>query len=127
MEVNPLKGYCAIGVTYPGKDSVQLIAVEGMVPIWDNLITAQSFAEYMGHGRVGKWSIDKETYTFMDVVPEGYSSVVVVTNYDPYNVPTGWVVPSEVKLTDWKHHVHYTNVYEKLRFFTQESMRRLPA
>lgn len=103
--MNP--GYAAIGIYAPGADRPALMSANGRVILFDTPAVARSFLPALGGGRRDLWAADGETVCFAPLDPRGVNRACVLTGYDPYNLPPGLPVRSEVRSREWRGHVHY--------------------
>lgn len=101
----PAPPYAAIAVYPPACDTPQLLQdANRKVLIFDNAETARNFAPLLGNGRL-VCSDGADDFFFTPVSETHSNHLVILTDYDVYNVPAGHPVPSEAKSLAWKHHI----------------------
>jgi len=108
--------YCAVGIHYNDRpDTAQLLAHEGRILLFSTLAEAQSaLPRFGGADRHTHWSADEEEayWTPLDMRPGSFNKAVILTGYDPYNVPANGIpgIRSETRGRDWRHHMLFNNV-----------------
>lgn len=106
-------GYVA-AAWYPwGKSTASLLAVGGKIVLFDTKEIARNFLPILGEGRFASWSEDGETLVFTPFLPEKMNKVVLITDYDPYNLPAQMPggIRSETKLMGWKSHIMFAHAF----------------
>lgn len=116
----PAPPYAAIGIYKPGENHPSLMCFENKVVVFDHAEMAKQALPLLGNGRICCWDTDGETVFFTPIEPDGINRACVLTNYDVYNLPPGLPVLSETKLMAWKHHIIWSEWWEK-----QKQERRL--
>lgn len=107
------RNYVAVG-WYPwGKNTCSLLSVGGKVVLFDTMQIAREFLPILGQGRMSHWSPDGETLVFTPVDPSGMNKVVLVRDYDPYNLPAQMPngIRSETKSMQWRNHIMFTHAF----------------
>lgn len=99
---------------YPwGSTKASLLAVGGKIVLFDTKQIAREFLPILGQGRVGSWSADGETLSFTPLDPRGMNQCILVTDYDPYNLPAqmpGGIL-SETRLKEWRSHIMFSHAF----------------
>lgn len=104
-------GYAVVGIYPLGGGKPQLMTSHGKIVLFDTREIAQGVIPLLGAGRRYTWSADGDTITFLEVDPAGVNRAVILTEYDPYDLPPGMPVPSETRLMDWRNHVMWSYVF----------------
>ncbi len=107
--MNP--GYAVIGIYPPGKDKPQLMSANGRVLIYDTPEIAKQVLPMLGNGRRALLSADGERVSFIPIDPKSVNRAVVLTGYDPYNLPAGMGFRSEARLQEWRRHIMWSYVF----------------
>ena len=101
--------------------SPQILCINDKVVIFDTPGLAKEFLGRLGGGRRMICGADGETASYIPLNPKGYNRAIVITGYDPYDVPKGLTnIHSEAKGMDWKSHVHWSNELPTLRAFADK-------
>lgn len=121
--------YCAIGIYLIGHENPSLMRAArddadgepGKVVLFDTITMAREWIPQLSLGRPCVWSRNKETITFrlppdvMQVGPAnyGYDKACIITDYDPYNLPSGMPadLKSEVLGMAWKCHIMWSAAF----------------
>jgi hypothetical protein len=104
--MNP--GYAAVGIYLAGEDRPTLMSANGRVIVFDTPVVARNFLPVLGAGRHDVWDLASERVWFTPIDPRGVNRAVILTDYDPYNLPPGLPIRSEVRHREWRNHVHYS-------------------
>ena len=104
-------GYAALGIYKAGQNKPSLLSVNGRVVVFDTPEMAKNVVPVLGEDRPCTFSADGESAYFLPLDPNGVNRVVVLTDYDPYNLPSGLPMRSETRLTEWKGHVMWHLVF----------------
>lgn len=112
-------GYAVIGVYAPGSQKPTLMSANQRVIVFDTPQIAKQIMPLLGNGRICHLSKDNETATFSPLDPQGVNRAVVLTGYDPYDLPPGAPVRSETRLQEWKRHVMWSAVFSDTGQMTQ--------
>jgi hypothetical protein len=120
--------YCALAIHWHGRNSGSPLAADGKIVLFDTADQARDVVQRLGGGRVGSWSLDKETIFLSPLDVEGFNKIEVIRNYDPYDVPNGWRsgfgTYSETHNLDWRWHVHHRDVLKSILAFGDRSAAR---
>jgi hypothetical protein len=110
--------YACAGIRWHDREgALQPLAVDGRLVLFDTATVCRSFIPRLGPGRFPMWTPDRETLFFSPIDTEGFNAVVILTGYDPYDVPAGFRrmgIWSEGKGRDWRYHCQYGHVYKAL-------------
>lgn len=108
--------YVVVGIYWAHTpDKVQVLAINGQVVVFDTVEMARWVLPALSGGRMCHWSADQETITFSPMQPKGFNRAVIITGYDPYDVPVGMGavgIRSEAEYRDWHSHVFWRHVME---------------
>lgn len=109
----PPRDYVAVG-WYPwGKTSASLLAVGGKIVLFDTKQIAREFLPILGQGRIPSWSADGETLSFTPIDPRGMNKMVLVTEYNPYDLPAQMPdgIRSETHGKEWRNHIMFSHAF----------------
>ena len=109
----PSPGFAAIGI-YHSDDRLTLLSSGGRVIVFDTPAVARHFLPALRPGAIDYWSADVETVWFSPIAPGYINRAAIITNYDPYNLPPGLPVCSEVHAQEWRRHVYWNDVLRGL-------------
>ena len=116
MEI--LKGFadhfcvCAIRIE---EGDFSILTVNGekgrKVVVFDHKGVAQDFLDLLANGRLSIWDEAKEQCTYSPILPDKYNQAIIITDYDPHNVPANFVVSSETPGKAWKYHIQHWEAF----------------
>jgi hypothetical protein len=77
------------------------------IVVFDSLITAQDFVYRLAGGRMPYFGLGGDSFTICPIVAGNINCGKIWLGYDPYNVPTDWLVPSERSGKEWRYHINH--------------------
>lgn len=89
---------------------------DSRVIVFDTVAQAQQYLPRLGNGRPTRWRGPEEAFWIPGTAEEftlGVNRAVIVTEYDPYNIPAGLPILSEVRSREWRHHVHVSQIAQR--------------
>ncbi|MBC8138138.1 MAG: hypothetical protein H8F28_19840 [Fibrella sp.] len=106
-------GYCIVATYVAGSNAARPLASGGKIVLFDTVAIAQQFIPLLGQGRTPSWSEDGETISFVELDMGGISRAVIVTDYDPYDVPVDFPggIRSESRSREWKNHIMWSHAF----------------
>lgn len=107
-------GYVVIGTYSLGADNARLLSANGLIVLFETVAMAQQFAPLLGCGRETTFAAGGEKISWSPLDPRGINRAVIITDYDPYNLPANFSVSgvkSETKTREWKHHVMWFHAF----------------
>ena len=96
---------CALAGESDPSEGVSLFAVGGKVLVFDSPVHAQDFMQRFACDRLPSWSADMETCWYTPWLADHVNKLVLIRDYDPYNLPACHPVQSETHLKSWKYHI----------------------
>lgn len=112
-EAGAPRNYVAAAWQPWGKTTMSLLSVGGKIVLFDTMQIAREFLPILGQGRMSHWSPDGETLVFTPVDPNSMNKVVLIRDYDPYNLPAQMPhgIRSETKSMQWRSHIMFTHAF----------------